>query len=147
MLKRDPRYTPMGTSKSSDSTALECFQMLTQPLKFCTSVTKCSLLLFILFPLSSLLTPSSSSEPPLAPLSCLHAWLNRDEDTLRGVGRDEGDPFYLFSWNPRSWVIPCLPNCSAYVSSPVFHFSPSILKPLLRADYKYFFLDRCCRCL
>lgn len=148
VLKRDPRYIPMGPLRAVTQLRLSAPKMLTQPLKFCTSVTKCRLLLFILFSLSSPPLPASScTEPPLARLSCLCAWLNRDEDTLRGVGRDEGDPFYLFSWNPRSWVIPCLPNCSAYDSSPVFHFSPSILKPQLLTDYKYFFLDRCCLCL
>lgn len=137
--KTGPTLYTNGTAKSSDSATLECFQMLTQPLKFCTSVTKCSLLPFIRFPpFIPTLTPPPP-KPPLAPLSCLRAWLNRDEDTLRGVGRDEGDPFYLFSWNPRSWVIPCLPNSSACV--------PSISKPLLLADYKNFFLDRCCLCL
>lgn len=67
---RPTLYTPMGTSKSSDSAALECFQMLTQPLKICTSVAKCSLLLFILFP-PFIPSPAPPPLPNLPWLLCL----------------------------------------------------------------------------
>lgn len=99
----------MGTSKNGDSAKLECFQMLTQPRKFCTSVTKRCPLLFILLPLSSPFAPSPSERPP-PPLSCLRASLNSDEDTLRGVGRDEGNVFLLLSSSPACTILSDSPS-------------------------------------
>lgn len=61
--KTGPTLYTNGTAKSSDSATLECFQMLTQPLKFCTSVTKCSLLPFIRFPP---FIPTLTPPPPQA---------------------------------------------------------------------------------
>lgn len=70
VLKRDPRCTPMGPLRAVTQLRLSAPKMLIQPLKFCTSVAKCRLLLFSLFTLSSPL-----SQPPPAPnfpwLACL----------------------------------------------------------------------------
>lgn len=72
VLKQDPRYTPKGPLRAVTQLRLSTPKTLTQLLKFCTSVTKCKLLLFILFTLSSpcptLLLQRTSPGSPVLPV-------------------------------------------------------------------------------
>lgn len=144
-----------GTSKSGDSAKPECFQMLTQPLKFCTSVTKRCPLLFILLPLSSPFTPSSScpESPPPPVLSARFAELWWRHTTGRGQRRGQcislallSSPSHYSDWFPVSLTVPLMSPLQPF---PLFTFNTktSALLCLLVAGCQRgvcFFLDGCC---
>lgn len=101
VLRRDPRYPPVGPPRAVTQLRLRASKNADSASEILHLSHKMQTAAFhSLHPFTPPLIPSSHTEPPLAPLSCRCAWLTCDEDTLRGVGRDEGDPFYLFSWNP-----------------------------------------------
>lgn len=113
MSEQDPWYKPM---ERGDSAELECFRLLTQPLKFWSCHTAFS----SAFHYPSCFTPSSSSsssEPPLPPLSCLLWWRH-----TTACGQRWGQ-----SISPTLLSAPPSPIC---LSSHLFHFSPLILQPL-----------------
>lgn len=88
-LTRGRWYTPSGTSKSGDSAKPECFQRLTQPLNFCTSVTNavlCFSLSFPFIPFHTLLLLLSAS-PSSSVLSARFAELWWRHTTGRGQRR------------------------------------------------------------